>query len=124
MEDLNRQTRIALGRAINVIEVIRNYHPKMETQTAHLFLELARSSESENGSEGLYMKDLADILGVAQSSASRSVALLSKWLKYDTPGLGWIEAYENPMNRRLKILKLTAKGEKVKQEIARAVGGN
>ena len=121
MNDNGRQTRVALNRMVDALRVLRSYHPTIESQTAQLFLEIARVSE---GDEGIHMKDLAESVGIAQSSASRSIALLSRWLKHGTEGLDWVKAEEDPMNRRLKTLKLTAKGERVKHEVARAIGGN
>lgn len=59
---------------------------------------------------GLTMSELATRVGMAQSSCSRNVAHLSKWFKPGLPGLDLVETYEDPRERRRKVMYLTPKG--------------
>ena len=61
--------------------------------------------------EGISMKDLAEKVGIAQSSTSRNVAALSKWHRLGKEGLDLVEAIEDPAERRRKIVYLTSKGK-------------
>jgi len=120
----DKAKRVAMGRMIDAIRVMRSYHPHIESQTCEVFLEIARAdTRDDEKARGIYMKDLASSVGIAQSSASRSIALLSKYLKHGTDGLEWVESFEDPMNRRQKTLRLTDKGKQVRDEVAGAIGG-
>jgi DNA-binding MarR family transcriptional regulator len=59
---------------------------------------------------GLTMSDLADRVGMAQSSCSRNVAHLSKWFKPGVAGLDLIEVHEDPRERRRKVMFLNQRG--------------
>lgn len=56
------------------------------------------------------MRDLQTRHGVASSSASRNVALLSKLDRHGQPGHDLVEIYENPGDRRYKLVRLTSRG--------------
>jgi DNA-binding MarR family transcriptional regulator len=44
---------------------------------------------------------------------SRNVSLLSKWSWSRKEGLNFVEALEDPMERRRKLVKLTNRGKKL-----------
>lgn len=67
---------------------------------------------------GLTMATLGERVGMSQSSCSRNVMALSDWSRHRVPGLGLVEARDDPRERRRKIVNLTAKGE---ARIARAM---
>jgi len=60
--------------------------------------------------EGLSLKELAEEIGVGMASASRYVAFFGKPTPLSKKGLGLVVATEDPMERRKKIINLTAKG--------------
>ncbi|EWY40564.1 MarR family transcriptional regulator [Skermanella stibiiresistens SB22] len=86
-----------------VLEEFRKLDPDLPIQYALSFLTLAEN-------EGISMRELAERLGIAQSSASRNVAALSKWHSFGKPGLDLVQAEEDPRERRRKIISLTPKG--------------
>jgi DNA-binding MarR family transcriptional regulator len=62
--------------------------------------------------EGLSVQDVADLAGMTQSTASRSLRALgpdgSPWAQ--PPAVGLIEAYLNPHDGRSHVIHLTAAG--------------
>lgn len=94
-------------RALNVF---RQIDPEMPIQYVVSFLEIARH-------EGLSVSDLASRMGMAQSSASRQLAALSKFRARLQPGHDLVAAHEDPMERRKKIIMLTPKGKVLLMQI-------
>lgn len=92
-----------IDRLIDVLEELRTLDPDMPIQYALSFLTLSRH-------EGLSIRDLAERLGIAQSSASRNVAALSEWHSFRKPGHDLVQAKEDPRERRRKIVTLTDRG--------------
>ncbi len=92
-----------IATVIRVLEEFRRLDPDMPIQYALSFLTIAQN-------EGLSMGDLAQRLGIAQSSASRNIAALSKWHSFGKAGHDLVEAHEDPRERRRKIVNLTARG--------------
>lgn len=67
-----------------------------------------------------YMQDLEKITGRTGSSVSRAVSALGRGHP-DRPGFGYIEAFEDPYERRRKIARLTVPGKRVAEAVVRAV---
>ncbi|MBT9289678.1 MarR family transcriptional regulator [Prosthecodimorpha staleyi] len=61
---------------------------------------------------GITLSELADRLEIAQSSASRNVAALGKVHRLQKEGLDFVEAIEDPSERRRKICFLTERGHR------------
>lgn len=96
----------SLMRIFQILEEFRKIYPDMQMQTASIFVTIALNP-------GITMKELGERAGLAQSSCSRNVALLSEWLRHNKPGYGLVVATEDPVERRRKIIRLTANGERV-----------
>ena len=92
-----------IASLMRVLEEFRKLDPDLPIQYALSFLTLAEN-------EGISMRELAERLGIAQSSASRNVAALSKWHSFGKPGLDLVQAEADPRERRRKIISLTPKG--------------
>lgn len=60
--------------------------------------------------EGISLKDLAQKTGVGMASASRYVSTFGKPLVPGRKGFGFVTATEDPLERRKKVISLTAKG--------------
>lgn len=67
----------------------------------------------DKGGTPASIKEVGEYLGVTSASASRNIASLSKWSRHGKAGHDLIEAYENPMYRSQKLIRLTAKGKRV-----------
>ncbi|HWK44092.1 MAG TPA: MarR family transcriptional regulator [Stellaceae bacterium] len=105
-----------LDTVIHLFEAFRALDPDMPIQYALSFLTLARN-------EGLSMGELAQRLGIAQSSASRNVAALSKWHSFGKAGHDLVEAREDPRERRRKLIRLTPAGRQLVASLSAIVAG-
>jgi DNA-binding MarR family transcriptional regulator len=99
-----------IATLIRVLEVLRRFDPDMPIQYALSFLTVAQN-------EGLSIRDLSERLGIAQSSASRNVAALSRWRSFDRPGHDLVQAVEDPQERRRKVVTLTETGRALAEEL-------
>jgi DNA-binding MarR family transcriptional regulator len=77
----------------------------IQAQTIRTLLEVAVSGE-------LPMQELVKRLGVSGAAVSRNVDVLSEG-KIGHPGKGWLEVNVDPGDRRIKRVRLTAKGRAV-----------
>lgn len=96
-------------------------------QAIHLFKGLdARVSVNEViaflyvcENEGLTVQELADVAGLTQSTASRSLRALgpaeSEWSQ--PPALGLVEAFLNPADARSHVIHLTDRGRDVSRRL-------
>lgn len=83
-------------------------------QRAVIFLLIAAAGE-----EGAESKDLKEAAGLAASSVSRNVAALGEWPR-GKKGLGLVKTRTDYTDRRRKPVVLTAKGQRVLNEL---IGG-
>ncbi|WP_207455845.1 MarR family transcriptional regulator [Azospirillum sp. SYSU D00513] len=95
---------------VHVLEAFRRLDPDLPIQYALSFMTIARN-------EGLSIGELAERLGIAQSSASRNVAALSRWHSFGKAGLGLVQAVEDPRERRRKVVTLTDTGRAFLDEL-------
>lgn len=98
-----KQTVRRLARCISEI---RELHPEIQAQTFHVLLEVAIQP-------GITMSQLLKKTSLSQSSCSRNVSLLADTDRHGNPGLGLVEAKEDPIERRRKIVTLTLKGQEL-----------
>tara|TARA_E500000081_G_scaffold146870_1_gene170426 strand:- start:44 stop:370 length:327 start_codon:yes stop_codon:yes gene_type:complete len=95
------------NKLLNAIEHFRFIDSGMHAQAMCIFLQVAEQHPNE-----VAMADLSTKIGVSQASVSRNVALLSSLTRYKTKGPNLLEAYEDKMERRRKLVKLTNRGLK------------
>ena len=94
-----------LDEALKLVQGIRQIDPEMPLQQAHCFLIIAEAED------GLSLSDIAKKANIGLATASRYVAALGKLNRHREEGLQIIEAFEDPMERRKKIIRLTHKGK-------------
>ncbi|HLZ66230.1 MAG TPA: MarR family transcriptional regulator [Aliidongia sp.] len=102
---------------VRVLEEFRRLDPDLPIQYALSFLTIAQR-------EGMSMGELAQHLGIAQSSASRNIAALSKWHSFGKAGHDLVEAHEDPRERRRKLVQLTPKGKRLVKILEAIMGGD
>lgn len=101
---------------VAAIEEFRKLNPEMQAQTLLTFCAVA-SREGE-----VAMKDIERMTGMSGASTSRNIAALGPYHRKGQPGMDLVVAFENPMDRREKLLKLTPKGRRVAESIVRYQG--
>jgi DNA-binding MarR family transcriptional regulator len=108
------------GREINslikAVDAIRTQSIDMPAQQILTFLTVAMRP-------GITMEDLGRDVGISQSSVSRNVAALSKQHRLGKPGADYLEAIEDPRERRRKVMYLTPKGRSVMRKALEALTG-
>jgi DNA-binding MarR family transcriptional regulator len=94
------------------IEELRKLDPEMPAQIMAVFMAVA-------GKPGTHQREVGNTFGLSSSSASRVFARLS-----DLPGgLGLLNFREDPQDRRVKVAKLTPKGDRVVRAVTRIMEG-
>lgn len=79
-------------------------------QTLHVLLVIAER-------EGRTAREISELTGLSQPGVSRNVAALGRVHRSQKPGLGLVEAAEDPGERRRKIYFLTKKGQHFIQKL-------
>lgn len=88
------------------IQLFRELDEVMPAQTMQVFLTVAAEPD-------VTMARVAELCGISQSSVSRNVSALGKFHRKGRPGLDLVYAYEDPMERRRKLVRLTTRGEQL-----------
>lgn len=101
---------------VAAIEEFRKINPEMQAQTLLTFCAVA----SRDGQ--VPMQEVQQMTGMTGTSTSRNVAALGSVHAGGKPGMDLVVAFENPLNRRQKLLKLTPKGRRVAESIVRYAG--
>ena len=103
-ESLNHHE--AASYLLRIIERFREIDGEMQAQAMAVLMKVAKSPLP------LKMHDIAIELGLSQSTISRNVAYLGDWNRRKEAGHKLLEAYEDPAERRRKLVRLTAKGRR------------
>lgn len=111
MEKLSKVSASQVNKSLKVIEAFRKIDITMPIGQVAFFLNAAKN-------EGLTLGDIAAITNINMANASRYLANLTKIDRYKEQGLGLLDAYENPVNRRQKLIVLTDAGRKLINEIS------
>lgn len=101
---------LTLIKLSNTLEEFRKFDSEIQAQTMLAFLYTARM---DLGGSPASIKEVGEYLGLTSASASRNIAVLSKWSRHGKPGHDLVEAIENPEYRSQKLIRLTSKGRRV-----------
>lgn len=93
------------SKALRFLEGIRQLDPEMPLGQVMCYLVIAQEKD------GLSLTELARKVGIGMATASRYVASLNNMTRYRTEGLKLVESFEDPLERRKKIIRLTTKGQ-------------
>ena len=96
----------ACSQLLKVIERFREIDAEMQAQSIAVLLKVAKHPVP------IKMSEIATELGLSQSTVSRNVAYLGDWNRRKEAGHKLLEAYEDPMERRRKLVRLTEKGKR------------
>ena len=103
---------------LKFIQGVSRLEPEMPLQQLHCLLVIAGAVD------GLSLTELAQKVGIGLATASRYVAALGKQNRHREEGLLLVEAFEDPMERRKKIIRLTKKGKMAIEKLAGELNAN
>jgi DNA-binding MarR family transcriptional regulator len=95
-----------VNKHLKVVDVFRALDPTMPIGQVKMFLEAAKNEQST-------LSELAERSGLALATASHYLTNMMVMDRYKKKGLDVLDAYENPMNRRQKLVVLTERGRKL-----------
>ena len=94
---------------LRIIEEMRKFDSQLEAQAISVFFYVAEKS----GKEGVAMQSISEDLDIAQSSVSRNCYKLADVNRHRKSGIGLLQTFEDPLERRRKLVRLTSKGKRV-----------
>lgn len=112
--------KVALSRALQILNVFRDMDPDMPMGQAVSLLLIASGETREGG--GLTVTDLSEKGDFALSSASRYMKALGKKDRHGRAGEEVVSDARDPMDERRKVLRLTPKGRRVVDKIQQLIG--
>ena len=98
---------------------MRKFDTQMEAQAMAVFLFVA----IHGCRDGVAMQVISKDLNISQSSVSRNAYKLGDINRHKKNGVGLLETFEDPMERRRKLVRLTAKGKRVHNTLIDFIGG-
>lgn len=102
-QELDKTEKAAIAGLRGAMLAVRDVDPEMPAQTLQTLLEVAMEP-------GITMADLQKRIDLSSAAMSRIISRLSEWKKHQVPGLNFLQAQPNPMDRRYVIVHPTAKG--------------
>jgi DNA-binding MarR family transcriptional regulator len=114
-DDASVKTAKAARKIAAIVEEFRKLNAEMQAQQMAIFLAVA-------GKPNCTITELSVVTGHATSSISRNVAALGKFHRKGMPGLDVMEAVEDNVDRRLKRVRLTPKGQRIMAGLLERVG--
>lgn len=104
-----------LARMHRAVDLMRQAYPEMPAQMMSMFLLVALAP-------GISMRDLMVRAGIGKSAVSRNIATLADTgYRLGTEPLRLVDAYEDPQDRRNKLVTLTTRGERLARQIIEAI---
>jgi DNA-binding MarR family transcriptional regulator len=110
---LHKEDAASIGTLLNVLDAFREIDKDMPLQQVVLFLSAAKE-------DGMSLQEICQKYDLAQSTASRNLALLAGIdPKRPDRNQPLVRAFENPMNRRTKIIEPTPEGRQLLNKVLR-----
>lgn len=111
--NVTKEERAVLNAHLRAIEPFKNLRETMPLQYVTAFLLVATE-------EGQNITWYAKQAGISQALMVRHLADLGDVNRYHNEGLGLVEQFDDPMDKRFRLMRLTAKGRGVVAQIFRA----
>ena len=113
MEPFRKTTDLEMEKLLKAMELFRSYDPEMPAQVISVFLYIA----SHNDCSKVQIQDKEVGLNMPSASASRNTDWLSHKHRLGKRGLNWIVKYRDRTDRRKQIMKLSAQGLALIQQL-------
>lgn len=107
------EERAVLVNTLKALEPFANLRHTMPLQYVTAFMLVATD-------EGLNVTEYARRAGTSQSLMTRHLADLGTTNRYHEAGFGLVESFEDVMDRRHKLIRLSAKGRGICAQIVHA----
>ena len=104
-----------LNKLAVAIDILREVDPELQAQTLATLIEVARHPD------GIKMQELAARVNISQSSVSRNISAMSHTHRVGKPGYNLVIAFEDPTERRRKIVRLTPNGQRLVKRLLAAL---
>ena len=115
---LDSDPQTASKNILRLVERFRMVDAEIQAQSMAVLLKVAKHPVP------IKMAEIAEELGLSQSTVSRNVAYLGDWNRHKTKGHQMVEAFEDPMERRRKLVRLTAKGKRFITELTETINSH
>lgn len=107
------EEKAIIDATLRALEPFKNIRDTIPLQYVIAFL-LVASSEGRNVTE------YAKAAGISPSLMTRQLADLGAVNRYHTEGFGLVEQVDDPLDKRVRLMRLTAKGKGIMSQIVRA----
>jgi DNA-binding MarR family transcriptional regulator len=113
MKALTKTERIQVNKVLNMVNTVRNLDSEMPLGQLVFFLTVAKN-------EGAPLRDIAAECGMLMGTASRYMSNLQFIPRYrQQAGVSLIEAFDNPADRRQKVIVLTPAGRALLEDLTK-----
>lgn len=94
-----------VDEAYKLLDGIKEVDPEMPISQMMCLLVVSKSED------GMSLTDVSKKVGISLATASRYIGSLGRMNRHHKEGLNFVESFEDPMERRKKIIRLTTKGK-------------
>lgn len=120
MSNVNLENRIAVNRAIQVIDVFRELNRNMPVGEAMSFLLIAQGETKDGG--GLTVTELTARGGFSLAAASRYMHSLGAENRKGDPGHQLVTSERDATDDRRKVLRVTPLGTRILRKLQAIIG--
>jgi DNA-binding MarR family transcriptional regulator len=114
-QSISAEQQSVMKNMLDALKPFKKEREAMPLQYVQMFLLVAAE-------ENLNVSTYAKRAGIDQSLATRHLADIGEVNRYHEPGFGLVEAYDDLMDRRNRLIRLSAKGKGVAQVMCDAFG--
>jgi DNA-binding MarR family transcriptional regulator len=115
-QSVSADQRSLLKNTLAALKPFKNLRDTMPLQCAATFLLVASE-------EGLNVNAYAKRAGIRPPLMTRHLADIGKTNRYHEEGFGLVEQFDNVLDRRERLIRLTTKGRNLVREICEAFSG-
>jgi DNA-binding MarR family transcriptional regulator len=113
MKTLNTQDRVKINKVLAAVQAVRNLDAEMPLGQLVFFLTVAKN-------EGAPLREIAAQCDMLMGTASRYMSNLQFIPRYrQQAGVSLIEAFDNPADRRQKVIVLTPAGRTLLEDLTK-----
>jgi len=113
MKKLTTEERVKVNKVLGAVQAVRSLDSEMPLGQLVFFLTVAKN-------EGAPLREIAEQCNMLMGTASRYMANLQFIPRYrQQAGVSLIEAFDNPADRRQKVIVLTPAGRTLLEDLTK-----